>query len=254
MTRSIQKQRSRSVILEEEATEKTEKIKSPLFSLLPPVKACLAAWLLFAGVSRGAAADTLPLVQDVAFRDLQHTCERVVDTLKDFKGDWPAELAKTLPRALRDGEKDPETAVKEIQKLLDVHCLVQVSINPESRVKAARGPARAELAQDGDTIFLVKIHNEAGVTHALKVDIDSPSGSEKTRGAGWLEATIYGRPRQKTLSGQKLEYVLLRLKAREAGKREATLKFDVGQGTQDLGFRAEVPILFTVSPKKKDER
>ena len=34
----------------------------------------------------------------------------------------------------------------------------------------------------------------------------------------------------------------------EAGRREATLTFDVGQGTQDLGFRAEVPVLFTVRP------
>jgi hypothetical protein len=40
----------------------------------------------------------------------------------------------------------------------------------------------------------------------------------------------------------------VRLAAHEAGKREATLKFDVGQGTQDLGFRAEVPVLFTVRP------
>ena len=55
----------------------------------------------------------------------------------------------------------------------------------------------------------------------------------------------------KTLSGQPVEYVLLRLTARQAGKREATLMFDVGQGTQDLGFRNEVPILFTVRPPKR---
>ena len=29
--------------------------------------------------------------------------------------------------------------------------------------------------------------------------------------------------------------------------REATLRFDVGQGSQDLGFRGEVPVLFTVA-------
>ena len=34
----------------------------------------------------------------------------------------------------------------------------------------------------------------------------------------------------------------------EAGKREATLGFDVGQGTQDLGFRGECPVLFDVRP------
>ena len=48
-----------------------------------------------------------------------------------------------------------------------------------------------------------------------------------------------------------VEYVLLRLTARQVGKREATLMFDVGQGTQDLGFRNEVPILFTVRAPKR---
>jgi hypothetical protein len=198
----------------------------------------VCACLFVACVGGGARADPLPLVQDVEFRDLHHCCERLLQTLKDFKGQWPEELAKALPAALAGGQKNPEAAVKEIQKLVDAHCLVQVSINPESRVKAARGPARAELPLDRDAIFLVKIHNEAGVTHPLKV-------SE----AGWLELEVYAKPKQKALSGQRLEYVLLRLRAREAGKREATLKFDVGQGTQDLGFRAEVPILFTVLPK-----
>ena len=69
----------------------------------------------------------------------------------------------------------------------------------------------------------------------------------------WLEATlITPAPLPKTLSGERVEYVVLRLTAREAGKREATLKFDAGQGTQDLGFRAEVPILFTVRSDKKE--
>src|SRR5690606_37536498 len=36
--------------------------------------------------------------------------------------------------------------------------------------------------------------------------------------------------------------------SREAGKREATVSFDIGQGTQDLGFRAEAPVLFEVKP------
>ena len=53
-------------------------------------------------------------------------------------------------------------------------------------------------------------------------------------------------PLGKALSGAKVEYVLMRLRPRETGKREATLHFDAGQGSQDLGFRAEVPILFTV--------
>ena len=38
---------------------------------------------------------------------------------------------------------------------------------------------------------------------------------------------------------------------RRPGKREGKLAFDVGQGSQDLGFRNEVDILFTVIPSAK---
>ena len=41
----------------------------------------------------------------------------------------------------------------------------------------------------------------------------------------------------------------MQLYSRDPGQREATLTFDVGQGTQDLGYRNEVPILFTIRPE-----
>ena len=148
---------------------------------------------------------------------------------------------------LKDEPLDPDAAAAAVQKLLDPCCLLVVSINPESRVKAARGPAAAELIQDQERIVLVKVQNDAGSTAAL-----SASGPE-IREAGepnderWLEAAPATEPPfAAKLSGRRLEYVVLRLTAHEAGKREATFRFDVGQGTQDLGFRAETPILFTV--------
>jgi hypothetical protein len=134
-----------------------------------------------------------------------------------------------------------------VRKLLDAHCLVGVSINAESRVKARRGPAGASLVRGQARTVLVRIHNEAGVTHALGVagpGLVRPGKKDPDR---WLEAAVLApAPLKAALSGRRLEYRILRLTARQAGKREATLRFDVGQGTQDLGFRAEVPILFTV--------
>ena len=50
------------------------------------------------------------------------------------------------------------------------------------------------------------------------------------------------------LSGLEVEYAVALIYSSEPGRREATIAFDVGQGTQDLGFRAEVPVLFTVKP------
>ena len=45
-----------------------------------------------------------------------------------------------------------------------------------------------------------------------------------------------------------LEYRIIELFSRDRGQREAKLSFDVGQGTQDLGFRSEVNILFRCRP------
>ena len=54
-----------------------------------------------------------------------------------------------------------------IQKSLDPYCLVGVNINPESRVKVKEGQVSKELMQQGWRTFLVKVHNEAGVTAPL---------------------------------------------------------------------------------------
>jgi hypothetical protein len=138
-----------------------------------------------------------------------------------------------------------------VQKLLDSRCLIGVTINPESRVKVARGPAPAELPFNRAAVVLIKVHNEAGVTHALKVASPQLRSRDQTGKGRWLEASVVTtKPFARTLSGQAVEYVALRLVGHEAGKREATLKFDVGQGTQDLGFRAELPILFKITKDK----
>jgi hypothetical protein len=64
-------------------------------------------------------------------------------------------------------------------------------------------------------------------------------------------------PMAAALSGLEVEYAIVLIYSHEAGRREATLQFDVGEGTQDLGFRAEVPVLFDVLqavPVKLDVR
>src|SRR5882757_9143091 len=59
---------------------------------------------------------------------------------------------------------------KTIQEILDPYCLAMISINPEARVKVARGPAQSKLIQGGWTSFLVKVYNDAGVTPKLEVE------------------------------------------------------------------------------------
>jgi hypothetical protein len=187
---------------------------------------------------------TPPLVEEVEPKQLRAQCVRLLAVLRES---LPASNYKELEQFA--GSKEPLSADfgERLQKSLDRWCLIVVTINPESRVKAARGPLPAEVERGKDKFALIKVVNDAGATQRLTVTGEQLKSQEAGDTRRWLEAGVYAKkPLSAKLSGEKLEYLVLRLKAHEAGKREATLKFDIGQGTQDLGFRAEVPILFTV--------
>ena len=133
-------------------------------------------------------------------------------------------------------------------------------------MKVRQGTARPELYEKESRRFLIKIRNEAGVTANLNLQF--PQGRQSAfhtehgthpkmpdpdsllfyfelymSGGTWLYSPV-----RNPMSGLELEYAILNIYCGEAGKREATLSFDVGQGTQDLGFRSELPVLFTSLP------
>lgn len=224
-----------------------------------------AAWLgLWVGVSVFSSAHgaPLPIVVDVDYQPLASQARRVMEALHYLGEPLPSGDAARLRAALRS--TDPNEAVKTIQRILDQHVLVAVEINPESRVKARLTGARAELVQQGWRSFLVKVHNEAGVRAALEVA--SPNAAPIYRASNasskpkktiepvdvphrFLDVMIYrNQPMTETLSGLTVEYVILQAYCRDKGKREAMLSFHVGQGTQDIGFRSEVPVLFEAKP------
>jgi hypothetical protein len=212
------------------------------------ILAALAVWPGLAGAAR--AQGELPVVEDVDWGPLRADCRGLLRGLEADGHLLPADTRVPLRELLDRGSPDPEAAVREVQKLLDPYCLLGISINPESRVKAARGPVAAVLRLDRPALVLAKVHNEAGVTHALAVRGPGIRAGDGP-GGRWLEAEFLTEPPfGPKLSGRRLEYRVLRLTAREAGKREVTFQLDVGQGTQDLGFRAEVPVLFTVTGRR----
>ncbi|HJT78290.1 MAG TPA: hypothetical protein VJ739_13890 [Gemmataceae bacterium] len=204
-----------------------------------------ATLLALSGAAAAAAPTTFPHADQANREVLRRNCRRVLDELARVRSPLPAETGRALVALLREPGKDADEFAAAVQKLLDPSCLAGVSINPESRVKAVRGPAAANLRQGQASAVLVKVVNEAGTTPALKVSGPQVRGPGPDGAGRWLEARVPAAP----LSGNRLEYVVVLLTPHEAGKREATLKFDVGQGTQDLGFRAEVPVLFTVRPE-----
>jgi hypothetical protein len=155
---------------------------------------------------------------------------------------------------------------KLVQNILDPYCLAMININPESRVKVLRGPAKAKLIQNGWVSYLVKVNNEAGITAQLNVQspnaaapLFAPSHDHRvdekkilTHGQvanRFLEIQLYrNQPMLPNLSGLRLEYSILQIYSKEEGKREVEIGFNVGQGTQDIGFRNIVNILFSIDP------
>ena len=162
------------------------------------------------------------------------------------------------------GLSDERVAIDRLQQVLDRYVLARVHINPESRVKVEPGAAKPELVQGGTRLFLVKVLNEAHVTSPLAVQ--SPNtGPVYIRSRGtprakmeltevnvrdrWAEISIYDRPPMRArLSGLGIEYAILEVYSRDAGQRSAQVSFNVGQGTQDVGFRNDIDVLFTSHP------
>lgn len=158
-------------------------------------------------------------------------------------------------------------AVEEIQKILDPRCLLTIRINPESRISLERGAATARLVEQGWRAYLVKVRNEAGVTGNLVME--SPQALPVYRpGTGlamapqsirpadvtdrWLEMDNYSqRPMVPQLSGLELEYRIVLFYSRDRGRREAQLGATLGPGTEDIGFRNRIAVLFDVAASRE---
>jgi hypothetical protein len=215
-----------------------------------------------AGSSPNLWAGELARYRDVEFQPLSAQVRRVVEAL-DMLGE-PIKPADRLKIEKSQVSDDRDAATLAFQEALDPYCLAGVEITPESRVKATQGPAQPRLTQNGWSVFLIKVRNDAGTTAELAVqspnaepvyarstNVPEPRQSihDSDIVQRWMDAAMFNdRPLNRTLSGLNLEYRLIQIYSRDAGKREAKLSFNVGQGTQDLGFRSDVDILFECRP------
>ena len=217
------------------------------------------------GVQTNATPGSLLAPVTVEAQPLSANVQRLVEALDYLGAPLPPDLRRDLERAgqARDA--------KRLQEQLDARVLLAVHINPEARVRVARGPAPPFLQQAGYTPVIVKVVNESRGSQRLR--IGSPQAGPVYAGMARLSADrmqqqhlrenentdrrtdrflelemFTASPMTANLSGLDVEYAIALIYSSEAGRREATIGFDVGQGTQDLGFRAEVPVLFDVRP------
>ncbi|HWS87931.1 MAG TPA: CehA/McbA family metallohydrolase [Pyrinomonadaceae bacterium] len=234
--------------------------------------ACALAALVVPAGSSSASKRVAARAGAVELQPLAAQARRVAEALELLGEPLSAADVRALELAVEDS--DGARGAASIEKVLDRRALVHVSISPESRVSVTRGAARAQLVEQGWRVFLVKVRNDAGVTAQLRATSpqalpvyargvsDIPGGfsldprptQKITPGQiadRWLELSMFDKqPLEAKLSGLALEYRVIQLHSRDRGRREARLGFDVGQGSQDIGFRNDVPVLFECLPSK----
>jgi len=194
----------------------------------------------------------------VPLQPLAQQVRRLEDALSFLGQPLPARTRAAINSAI--AAPDELAAVTQIETALEPFVLAVVNINGESRVKVERGPAQPALVQSGSRFFLVKIINQGNVTSALNVaspnsgrvfvpSKNDPSPKMVLTKADvrdrWADISIYNKPPMETrLSGLAVEYQILEIYSRDAGQRSADISFNVGQGTQDIGFRNDMLVLF----------
>jgi hypothetical protein len=213
------------------------------------------------------AAEPVPVISDVDLQPLVAQARRVAEA-SDYLGE-PFGSAENETLAAAATESDRNSAVSKVQRLLDPRVLFVVTISPEMRVKVAQGPAKPVLVENGWRQFLVKVINEAGTTAPLAI-VSPNARARHNAGKGtpsdaqygktpklpdldlWLDVQTFDKqPLTPSLSGLGVEYRIVQLYARDPGNREARFSFNVGQGTQDLGFRSESDVLFECLPARE---
>jgi hypothetical protein len=188
-----------------------------------------------------AVAAELPKVTKVDLQPLGAQAARVADAL-DLLG---APLTEAEKKTLTDAAKDKDKGVETIQGILDKRCIAGFEIGAGNKltVSVLPGPAKPELAEDGWRVFLVKVLN-AGEMKKVELRADSPNAAPLTkRSSGkpdpkvesvgdvakrFLDLEMFnGNPLAEQLSGLEVEYRIVQIYCRDAGRKEVSLGFSV---------------------------
>jgi len=206
-----------------------------------------------------------PASAPVPLQPLAQQVRQLEEALNYLGQPLPAVEARRINEAIAN--PDEAAALAQLQAVLDPHVLLTVDINPESRVKVEQGSAKPDLVEAGTRLFLVKVANNGNVTAPLNV-VSPNSGNVYVKSSGnpappiqltprdsadrWADISLYQQPpMRRRLSGLALEYAILEIYSRDSGQRSAKIALNVGQGSQDIGFRNDVMIVFNALPARR---
>lgn len=197
--------------------------------------------LLFAPILSGAEE------VDEKFAPLQKNLQAIQAALQlpQSEGESAKALQAKVASAL---QKDNVYAMEE---LLEKSVFCVVTINPEGRVRVARGPSELSLVEGEPALALVQVFNQSGGQQTLKPNCNYFGTGKNPFDVSLIENRAKPQPLTSALVGIEMEYRLLRIRCDKAGKREVNLNWSAGQGTQDIGFRGEVSFLLNVDTRSK---
>ena len=230
------------------------------FSLIGKLILCSGLMIAVSCFANDAIAQV-----DVEGQPLAANVQRVINTLEALGHPLPAESTAVISQLIADQDADG------LQKTLDPFVIAAVTINPEERVSVKPGSANMKIQQFAYLPLLIKVINQS--TSTPKLNINSPQSGAVYAGTSefslkrqqqtelaknqnpsaskdrFFDIELYrSPPMTETLSGLEAEYVVAVASASEAGKREVSLLFDIGDDTKDLGFRHQLPLLLDIQP------
>ncbi len=164
-------------------------------------------------------------------------------------------------------------AARAALALLQRRVLITASITAEARVSVKRQLPSTTLVQGGWRLFLARIDNpsmvpgrlRAASPNAIPVNGLFPpdavaggsmggSGVPTTKGdiaQRWMTLEVHdAQPLEATLEALPIDFKVLAIYARDAGRRSARIRLDIGPGTGDIGERDHVNIVFDVLPAR----
>ncbi|MSR27174.1 MAG: hypothetical protein EXS06_09195 [Planctomycetaceae bacterium] len=129
--------------------------------------------------------------------------------------------------------------------------VLRVDVNPESRVKLAAVSPLPELVVDRTYRCLLEVQNAARIRAPLRIAATDRSVNLPRPALFCAVGLIDGIASSSFLSGAEREWKIIEIRLLEEGRREVHLEADVGQGTQDLGFRAAADLLLKGVPARR---
>ena len=170
------------------------------------------------------------------------TLLEIANDLKRFGDDVKSRIAiKQIKEAKNQSE---------LNTAIDPMTLIDVSINPESRVKISSTNSKITLAPNESRFFVIRVDNTAGITATLNLSPIDLATDPPTLAKWCTIEVVNDLVFSNHFSGKKQEYKLMKITPNFAGLKEIRISGDAGQGTQDLGFRATADLLLEVNSKE----